>query len=439
MVAREFMKDAHKLGPVELAPGVTRVNAATKLWASGVTIAAMAGLSILQGYILTEHLDVPRRTQGTVSGDLSFVTEIVMILAFVPFGILADRIGRRPVYMLGILLIGLAWGLYPFATTTNELFLYRIIYAIGVAAAAGMLATMVNDYPLDSSRGKFIGLTAMMNVLGTVFAARIIGGIPERMTAMGYDPVTAGTVMFVSMAVLCAVTAVIARFGLKAGTPVAARERPPITELYKSGLRAAHNSRIAISYAAAVAARSDVVVKGLFLALWAIQSGREMGVTTGEAMARFGTAMVVMYAVSFFTAPLFGWFIDKVDRMTAMIVALVVAAAGYLSMYFLTTPIDFNMIPLLILLTLGTGFMVKAQMALIGQEAPVKERGSVIATGQVFGAVGILVFTAVGGRLFDAWGPWAPFVLVGSYQAILLVAAFVVRFTRPAEGSYSTA
>jgi len=109
-----------------------------------------------------------------------------------------------------------------------------------------------------------------------------------------------------------------------------------------------------------------------------------------------------------------------------------VASAGYLSMYFLTTPIDVAMIPLLILLTLGTGFMVKSQMALIGQEAPVKERGSVIATGQMFGAFGILVFTGIGGRVFDAWGPWAPFFLVGAYQAVLLGAALLVRFTTPA-------
>jgi len=420
-----------KLGPVELLPGVTRINAATKLYASGITIAALTGMSILQGFILTEHLDVPRRAQGTLSGDLSFITEIVMLLALFPVGIIADRVGRRPVYVAGILLVGLAWGLYPFATSTSELFYLRIFYGAGVAATTGTLATMVNDYPLDSSRGKFIGLSAMMNVLGTVFAARIIGGIPERMGAAGYDAVTSGTVMFGSMAVLCAVTAVVARFGLKAGTPVAMQDRAPAKELYKSGIRAARNSRIAISYLAALAARSDVVIKGLFLSLWAIQSGRELGITTGEAMARFGTAIVIMYAVSFLSAPLFGWFIDKVDRMTAMCVALLVAAAGYLSMYFLTTPIDFKMLPLLILLTLGTGFMVKAQMALVGQEAPVKERGSVIATAQMFGAFGILVFTAIGGRLFDAWGPWAPFVLVGGYQSLLLIAALFVRFGAP--------
>ena len=417
-----------KLGPVELAPGVSRLNAATKLYASGITIAALTGMSILQGYILTEHLQVPRSEQGTLSGDLSFWTEIAMLVALLPAGILADRIGRRPVYVAGILLVGLAWALYPFATSTGELFLYRTIYGLGVAATTGTLATMVNDYPLDSSRGKYIGLSAMMNVLGTIFAARIIGGIPEQMGKFGYSPVEAGTVMFLTMTGLCVMTALVARFGLQGGTPVAAKERPPARDLYSSGLRAGRNPRIAISYLAALAARSDVVIKGLFLSLWAIQSAREMQVDTGEALARYGTAMVVMYAVSFFSAPLFGWFIDKVDRMTAMCVALVVAAAGYLSMYFLTTPIDYSMLPLLIIMTLGTGFMVKAQMALIGQEAPVRERASVIAVAQMFGAFGILVFTAIGGRLFDAWGPWAPFVLVGTYQAVLLVAALLVRF-----------
>jgi hypothetical protein len=41
------------------------------------------------------------------------------------------------------------------------------------------------------------------------------------------------------------------------------------------------------------------------------------------------------------------------------------------------------------------------------------------------------VFTIVGGRLFDDWGPWAPFVIAGAYQAALLVAAIVIRVVRP--------
>ncbi|MEE4186269.1 MAG: MFS transporter [Gammaproteobacteria bacterium] len=426
--ARARSKSA-RLGPIELMPGVTRVNAITKLFASSTTIAALTGMAILQGYILTEHLEIPRRAQGTISGDLSFWTEIVMLLVFVPCGILADRYGRRPVYVAGVLLVGLGWGLYPFATSVPELTFYRMIFAVGVAATTSTLSTLVNDYPTDRSRGKYIGITGMLNVVGTIFAARAIGAIPEQVTLRGYDAVTGGTVMFGTMALICVLTAVVAQWGLKAGTPVKKRDRLPVRELYKSGLRAARNRRIALSYAAAMAARSDVVIKGLFLSLWAIQSGREMGFSTGESMTKFGTVIALMYIVSFCSSPLFGWFIDKVDRMTAMCVALVTASAGYLSMAMVSSPLESSMIPYLILLTLGTGWMVKAQMALIGQEAPVKERGSVISTAQVFGAIGILIFTAIGGRVFDAWGPAAPFVIVGAYQSVLLVAALAIRVT----------
>lgn len=54
------------LGPVELMPGVNRTNAITKLYASGITIAALTGMSILQAYNLTEHLEIPRRARGTI-------------------------------------------------------------------------------------------------------------------------------------------------------------------------------------------------------------------------------------------------------------------------------------------------------------------------------------------------------------------------------------
>lgn len=420
-----------RLGPIELMPGVTRFNAVTKFYASFVTIACLTGMSLLQGYILTEHLELPRDVQGKVSGDLSLLTEIVTIMMLIPFGILADRIGRRPIYVTGILLIGLGYGLYPFATEVSHLFLCRIIFATGTAACVGTLATMVNDYPADSSRGKYIGFNAMFNVLGTVFVARVVGGIPEWMSMRGYDAVTGGKTMFLFVAGLCALTALITRIGLVPGTPVGKRERPPAKELYMSGVRAASNPRIALAYATAMAARADVVIKGLFLALWAIQSGLEMGFTSGESMARFGTMIVIMYVVSFFSAPAFGWFIDRVNRLTALIVALTIAAIGYNAMFWLTSPLDYAMIPLLILLTLGTGFVVKAQMALIGQEAPVRARGSVISTAQMFGALGILIFSGVGGRLFDLMGPWAPFVLAGVYQTLLLVAAVAMRFISP--------
>jgi MFS family permease len=148
-------------------------------------------------------------------------------------------------------------------------------------------------------------------------------------------------------------------------------------------------------------------------------------------MARFGVMMAIMAAVSFVAAPLFGWLMDHVNRVTATIIALTFATAGYLSMGVITSPLDFAMLPYFIVLSLGSSFMLKSSLALIGQEAPPKERASVIATNSLFGALGILILTVVGGRLYDAWGPWAPFVLAGAYQAVLLIVAIIIRIVAP--------
>ncbi len=420
-----------RLGPIELAPGVSQSNVITKLYACFIGVAMFSGISFLQGYILTENLQIPRGEQGTLTGDLTVLAEITSIIFFAPFGVLADRIGRRPVYVFGILLVGLGYGLYPFAPNAAWLIVIRLIMSIGVAAAAGMMATLTNDYPLEKSRGKLIGITSMVNVLGTMFVAGVIGRIPVILTARDVDPVTAGQVMFLFAASLCVVTSVVARLGLKEGTPIAPKDRLPTKRLVTAGLRAGKNPRIALSYAAAFAARSDLVIKGAFLALWAIQDGAALDMSPAEAMARFGLMILIMQAVSVAAAPVFGWYLDVVNRVTATLVALAFAIVGYLSMYIITSPLDFAMIPWFIIISFGSSFMLKASLALIGQEAPANERGSVVAMNSTFGAIGILILMAVGGRLFDAWGPWAPFVIAGLYQIVLFAAALIIRIYAP--------
>ena len=407
------------------------MHVGTKLWAAFVGVAMLAGISFLQAYILTEHLNIPRNQQGTVSGDLSFWVEVVAIFLFTPVGVLADRIGRRPVYVGGIIIMGFGYGLVPFATSVPELMLFRLVITVGMVAVAGTLATLTNDYPMENSRGKLIGLTSMANILGTILMSVGIARIPSILAEWGVDPISAGKAMFLTATALCMVTAVISRFGLKRGTPIARRERASVRTLLTSGLRAGRNSRIALSYAAAFAARSDLVIKGLFLSLWAIQDGLKQGLNPGEAMARFGLMLGIMAATSLVSAPFFGWLLDHVNRVTATIIALIVASLGYLSMGIITSPLDFAMLPYFIVISLGSAFMLKASLALIGQEAPPRERASVIATNSMFGALGILIFTVIGGRLFDAWGPWAPFVLAGVYQVFLLIVAIIVRMVSP--------
>ena len=187
---------AQRLGPIWLAPGISRGNVITKLYASFISIGMLSGMSLLQGYVLTEHLLIPRSQQGQVTGILSVWTEIVMIVLMPLCGVLADKIGRRPMLILATLAIGLGFGLYPFATSFNELFIYRMIYAVGASASATIIATLTNDYPQGRSRGKMIGISSMMNTFGVMFVGGAIAQVPALVQSGGYDAVTGGRVMY---------------------------------------------------------------------------------------------------------------------------------------------------------------------------------------------------------------------------------------------------
>jgi MFS family permease len=86
-----------------------------------------------------------------------------------------------------------------------------------------------------------------------------------------------------------------------------------------------------------------------------------------------------------------------------------------------------------VLLAIGQGSAIIASVTLIGQEASAAERGTIIATNAWFGAIGILIATVVGGVLFDVIGPSAPFVMLGVFQAFVLVFALMVRLRAPGD------
>jgi len=403
----------------------------TNFYASFVTIGMLTGMSFLSGYILTEHLHIPVAEQGGLTGDLGFWSEIVVILLVNPFGILSDRIGRRPVLITGIVIIGVAYALYSFATSAAQLLFYRCVYGAGVAATAAMIGALMNDYPAERSRGKMIGFSSLMNVLGVLFIALGLGQLPPILQARGMDAVSAGHAVFVFAAIICFMSAGIFRIGLKGGVVVAPDSKASLRVLFGSGARAMLNPRISLAYALAFTARGDVVIKGLFLSLWAIQDGPMWKLSTGEAMARFGLVLGIMLIIGIVWQPLFGWLMDRINRVTAVVIALAFAGTGYLSMGWITSPLDFAMMPAFSVLTIGTSSVMMASTALLGQEAPVPERGAIMAMNGLCGSIGIMIFTKGGGAWFDTWGPWAPFVVIGVVQMILLLAAAAIRLVAP--------
>ncbi len=419
------------LGPLKFAEGITRINVSTFFLASFICIAMLAGMNFLQSYVLTEQLNIPRGQQGQVAGMLTFWTELVAIALVIPFGILSDRIGRRPVLIFGIVTVGIGYGLYPFASSIGELMVYRLIYAVGASSCSSLVAIIANDYPQETSRGKMIGAGNVMNSLGTIFMAGVLAQMPAFLIGQGVDSVLAGQIMFLTAAGLCFAAALAFRFGLKEGTPISVKDRLPFKELIRRGLMSGKNPRIAISYAVSFTARGDLVVKAVFLSLWIVQLGREQGLSREESLAAAGLLYVIMQFSGLIWHIIFGFILDRINRVTGLVIAMAFASVGYLSMGIITSPLDYRMLPAFIILALGSSSAMQSSMSLVGQEAPKAERGAIIGTLGMFGAIGILISVSVGGYLFDVWAPYGPFVFVGAIQVVLLILTIVVRVVAP--------
>ena len=114
-----------------------------------------------------------------------------------------------------------------------------------------------------------------------------------------------------------------------------------------------------------------------------------------------------------------------------MTVALVLAMIGYSVIGLIEDPLTGWIYPASVILGIGQMSVTLASNTLVGQESPPELRGAVVGTFSVCGAAGILFVTSVGGRLYDAISPTAPFVLIGFLNGLLaLFGYWLYRLTK---------
>lgn len=423
---------AARLGPIFLAPDVTRRHLLTFLFASFVTIGLFTYLTLLTPYVLNVNLGLAERQQGQVSGLLQFSQEILILLCIGWWGAMSDRVGRRTIFIAGFAILALAYALYSFANSVPELVGYRLIYGFGLAAASAMLATVLADYPAERSRGTLIGFSFLLNGLGSVFFFVVLSRLPTLYADQGASDLWSGRLAYLSVAGI-ALFAAFMMLGLKPGRPTKTSAKPPVAKLLIEGVRAARNPRIALAYGSAFAARADLAMVTLFLSLWVVQQGNAQGLSAVQAAAAGGLVIGISQGVATLFAPVLGILSDKLNRVTVMIIAFGIAAIGYgwiaITDDFLT--LGLLNIPALTLLGMGLSGAILASTLLLGQEADPELRGSIFGLQAFCGALGILVISAGGGWLFDNVGPWAPFAAMAAANGIIFVGSCVVRVLAP--------
>ncbi|MCY4477155.1 MAG: MFS transporter [Gammaproteobacteria bacterium] len=411
--------------PLRLEEGVRNRHVNALYFGAFFSIGLLTFINVQQGYLFT-NLGIPESEWGGLAGGLLLLNELVVLATVYLLGTLSDRIGRRGVYALGFSMVGICYVLYPMATTAQHLFLSRPLFAFGAACISAMLASVINDYPEEASRSRFQAAAFILNGIGISVVNGMAGRLIEGYKGLGLESVMVGRATFWTAAAACLVVAVVLIVFLKPGAPAQVEKREGLFKTAGVAFRAARNPRVGLAYIGALVSRGDLAVVSVFYSLWLRQVGMEQGLTSEEAQARAVLFYIVAQAFAVPWAAIMAPILDRIDRVAGIAIAMFLAACGYLSMPFFPDPISNWMFLGAALIGMGEMCAQLSAIALIGKEAPVRGRGSVIGLFSFFGALGIMGSGVFGGWLFDHWESYGPFVMVGCGNVVVFSLALIL-------------
>lgn len=149
-------------------------------------------------------------TQWSLSpGELSAIASIGfvgMAIGASLGGLLADRIGRRQVFALTLLVYGLATGASALATGVGMLLMLRFLVGLGLGAELPVASTLVSEYAPARIRGRIVVALEAFWALGWL-AAAVIGYLVVPSSADGWRWAFA-------LGVIPAAYALVVRWGL---------------------------------------------------------------------------------------------------------------------------------------------------------------------------------------------------------------------------------
>jgi MFS family permease len=415
-----------RVGGIELAPGYRPVHLAACLYGAFISIGLLAFASFFQAWLLNVNVGLPVSQQGRALSALNVANELLALTLVAPFGALADKIGRRPVYAAGLAWMGAGFIFYPLARTLPQLFACALFFSVGVAAVGAMMGTVLADTPREASRGRLVGTAGFFQGLGALALVATLGKLPQWLVARGFDPLAAGRATLWAAAGVALVSALLVFSGLRPGSPSERAPLLPLARILRDGIAAARaNPRVWLAYLLQFGSFGDRVVLGSFLMLRLQQEALDQGVSMADAAARARLPFIVAMAAGLLTALIVGRLLDRVNRVRVGVIAMLLAAAAYLACGFLEglgeTPL---LLAVAALLGVGPIAAIITGQTLLGQEAPRDVRGAVFGLAGIVASCAILFSNALGGWLYDAVSRGGPFyLLAGVNFAIFLVGA----------------
>ncbi|KAF9922278.1 hypothetical protein FBU30_007624 [Linnemannia zychae] len=441
---------------------INHVNFIFYIAACMASICVVAYLSIVQPFVFNVILKI-RTGTGNLTGSLALYDEIIALPATLFWGILSDRVGRRPVYSAGFLCIGTALMLYPRVENVYpHMLLCRLLFSVGTSAATCMMTGTLGDVAGSiPQRGRVSAIVGLAAGCGGLIAGLVlvkvpynlsvkyggeVGGTKAAFLIVGGMAIALGVLLFFTMPS----TGVGEADGITAWFKKTVMKRKIENEAEKEilspwdclkyGIAAGRDPRIALAYLSSFVARADTVLFSSFMSLWVIQYYVNIGYCDSDRgktcyPAAGSTHILTGYGqgISLAFTPFYGYLAEKMEKSTLLGLAGLIGAIGSLPFAFTeNNPADKSNLVFVTLTGIGQMGVIIVGMTLVnGLNVDPKYRGSVAGVFSFCGALSIMVTARLGGYLFDVWMPGAPFVIMGIVHILICLLSIYVRISLP--------
>lgn len=338
-----------------------------------------------------------------------------MRLLFAPAsGSLVQKLGERPVYITGLLIVALSTGACAFAASYWQLLVFRALGGIGSTMfTVSALGLLVRIAPPDT-RGRVSGLYAtsflMGNILGPLFGGALIGlGLRAPFLIYAVALLVAASVVGISLR-----SSELARPDSGDGVPVMRLRDALRSPVY----RAALGSNFANGW----------VVFGVRVAmvpLFVVEALDEGEAFAGVALTAFavGNALVLIKS---------GKLSDRFGRRPFVLAGLVVCGVSTIAMGFTESVVWFLITSFVA--GMGSGLSNPSQQAAVADVVGSKARGGpVLATFQMVADVGAVIGPVAAGFLADRLSYSTAFAVTGVIMLAATLPWFVVGRPRVVE------
>ncbi len=378
----------------------------------------------IQPIFISHMVHIPPESAGEINASVQIVAEIVGLFFIAFFGYLSDKTGRSAIITLGFVIAAIGAFLAPVSLAlatvfgAGGLFLFyvsRSLMAVGSAAFWPQLWTLSGDFTRYETRPATIAKVAFMMVFGGSVFYAVLMQLPK------YD----GFILLSILPLIIAVVGVmLARGHIVDVAPKLKKDGFPWRESIELII---DKPKMHLSFAASFYARSDMIFVGLFIMLWCMYQADVSGVSRETAVSQAGMLIAYVGVLVLISIPVWSTFMRRWGRVESIGSGLLLSGVGCISLVFIGDPFSvFALIPLT-LIGLGQAGCLIAPQVLMLDETPPEMRGTMMSLFHLVGGLGIIFLVQSGGFYFDALGPQAPFILIGTGNLLLVGYAYWLR------------